>query len=51
VNCKPWQVVILGNQMFSLKDGIVFGKDEIEQIDSSGWDFMLSQGMIPLAMV
>lgn len=50
-DCKPWNVVICGEDQLTLEDGTVLGVEDLETIDQAGWEFMLTQGLIPSALV
>ena len=51
VDCKPWHVVICGEDQIALDDGTVLGIEDLETIDRSGWEFMLTRGMVPNQLV
>jgi hypothetical protein len=43
----PWGLVIAGKRSFILAPGVTLDADDLHEIDSKGWNIMMTFGMFP----
>lgn len=48
---RRWETVICGEAVVTLADGSMLDEENLEVLDSAGWDQMLNFGVMPGALV
>ena len=51
IESRRWDTLISGESSAVLVDGTILSEDDLDELDSTGWDQMLEVGLIPSVLV
>lgn len=51
IEMRRWDTLICGDSSVELVDGTTLSEDDLDELDSTGWDQMMAVGLVPGSLV